>query len=278
MQKIIITAFVSMFGLGVLSAQQYPFKVEIIGEGEPLLFIPGFTCTAEVWEETVAIFSDNYECHVFTLAGFGDVAAIKLPWLPKIKESLVSYIKDKELQSATVIGHSLGGTLGLWMAASESKLFRKLIVVDGLSSVGALMIPGFDSEAITYDNPYSKNILAMDDKAFKTMASQMSSFMSLNEEKHRQITNWILKADRNTYVHGYTDLLKLDLRKEIEKIDIPVILLGATYPDKEQLIANYNKQFMHLKNFKAYYADDSAHFIMYDQPEWFVEHLKKNIK
>ena len=44
-----ITCFVFING----NSQDYPFKVEVKGKGEPVLLFPGFTCTGEVWEETV---------------------------------------------------------------------------------------------------------------------------------------------------------------------------------------------------------------------------------
>ncbi|MFD0860970.1 alpha/beta fold hydrolase [Sungkyunkwania multivorans] len=258
--------------------QQKEFKVEIIGTGAPVLLFPGFSCTSEVWEETVSNLKDQYECHIFTFAGFGDVPPIETPWLPKIKEAVENYVVEKNLNEPTIVGHSLGGTLGLWLASDQPNFYKKLIVVDGLPSVGALMIPNFKSEDISYDNPYSKQQLAMDDVSFRAMASQYASFMSLNKEKHQQLTDWMVAADRKTYVHGYTDLLKLDLRNAIAKIQIPVIVLAATYPNKEMVKSNYEKQFAKLPSAKIFYADDSAHFIMFDQPSWFLEQLNQSLK
>lgn len=259
-------------------SQYAEFEVTVTGKGDPVLLIPGFTCTASVWDDTVAVLSENYECHVFTLAGFGEVPAIDLPWLPKIKEGLIRYVKEKNLKKPTVIGHSLGGSLALWMASEEDNLFKKLIVVDALPSIGALMIPNFDAETIVYDNPFSTSILNMDEKSFSAMADQMASFMSLNKEKHAQLKEWILKTDRETYVHGYTDLLKLDLRVVISKIDIPVTILAATSPNKEVIIAQYEKQYQKMEQKRILYADNAAHFIMFDQPGWFLESVISELK
>ena len=100
--------FISSFSI---TAQDNPFKVEVFGKGEPILLFPGFACTGDVWEATVAELSKDYECHVFTFAGFGDVPAIEKPWLPKIKDELVKYISSNKLDNAVLLGHSLGGAL-----------------------------------------------------------------------------------------------------------------------------------------------------------------------
>lgn len=258
-----------------VTAQTPEFKVSIKGKGEPILLFPGFTCTEEVWEETVSYLSKEYECHLFTFAGFGDVKPIETPWLAKIKSAIEKYVDDKNLKKPSIIGHSLGGTLGLWLTSTNPSTYNKLLIVDALPSIGALMIPNFKSEQMSYNNPYAKRQLEMDDKAFKAMATQTASFMSLNKEKHQQIIDWILASDRETYVYGYVDLLKLDLREDIRKITIPVKLLAATYPNKQMVQANYTKQYTNLKQVDIVYADDSAHFIMFDKPEWYKKQLTR---
>ncbi len=256
-----------------LNAQYSEFKVSVTGEGTPVLLIPGFTCTEKVWEETVAAIAKDYECHSFTLAGFGGVPPIEFPWLPKIKDAILNYVKAKKLTDVVVVGHSLGGTLAMWLATEDEALFKKLIVVDALPSTGALMVPDFKPENMVYDNPYSNRLLAMDSLSFKAMAKQMASYMAINKTVHAQLTDWILESDRKTYVYGYTDLLKLDLRETIAQISIPVTVLAATHPNKEVMKAQYEKQYVKLPHKKIVYAEDAGHFIMYDKPEWFISTL-----
>lgn len=256
---------------------QTAFKVEVKGKGAPILLFPGFGCTGEVWNETVAELSKNYECHVFTFAGFGNVSPIEGPWLSTIKNEVVTYVKAKKLKNSILIGHSLGGTLSLWLASEETNLFKKLILVDALPASAALMIPNYKGEAIPYDNPQSKMMLAMDQKAFNGMNAQATSYMCLNKDKQKTISQWMDVADRKTYVYGYIDMLNLDLRKEIAKIKIPVVILAATNPDLNTVQNTYKAQYENLPTVKIYYAANAAHFVMYDQPEWFMEKVKTEL-
>ncbi|WP_461130642.1 alpha/beta fold hydrolase [Spirosoma aerophilum] len=261
-----------------LPAQQTAFTVKVTGHGEPVLLLPGFTCTAEVWQETVAAISANHECHAFTFAGFGGVPPIDLPWLPTIKTQLIEYIKNKNLHQVTIIGHSLGGTLGMWLVTTQPDLFKKLIAVDALPCTGALFMPNFKASQMVYDNPFSKQQLAMDSVHFQQMARQMAAGMSLNQTKHDQLVDWMVKADRKTYVYGYVDLLKLDLREDLANTTVPVVILAATHPNRQQIEATWNQQLAKLKEKRIYYADQSAHFIMYDQPAWFIARIKENLQ
>jgi pimeloyl-ACP methyl ester carboxylesterase len=261
-----------------VNAQEKTFQVDVFGTGEPILFFPGFTCTGEVWESAVQELSKNYQCHVFTFAGFGDVPAIEKPWLPKIKEGIQQYIQQEKLKNPSIVGHSLGGALALWLA-TESDSFKNLIIVDALASTGALMMPDFKSEYIVYDSPYNKQMLAMTDADFEGMVTQMANGMAADKDKQLQIKNWMLMADRETYVYGYTDLLKLDLRQDLENITVPVTILAATEPyGYEMAKSTYENQYKNLKEYELKFAEGANHFIMYDQPDWFLQNLKTALK
>lgn len=272
-----LTLLVALFTLNLnlsLNAQEYPFQVEVSGKGEPILLFPGFACTGAVWNDVIKGLSKNYECHVFTFAGFGDVPAIESPWLAEIKDGVSKYIITKKLKEPTAIGHSLGGTLALWMA-SEKEYFSNIILIDALASTGALMMPNFKSEFITYDNPYNAQLLKMNAEEFSAMAQQMAQGMTLNSEKREQIVDWMVQADRKTYINGYTDLLKLDLRDTIATIKTPVTILAATQPYGEQTVKQtYQEQYKNLEDYTIKFAGKSAHFIMFDQPEWLSKEIK----
>ncbi|REE08439.1 pimeloyl-ACP methyl ester carboxylesterase [Winogradskyella pacifica] len=271
---LILTFMVS----GFMYSQHTSFEVNISGKGNPILLFPGFSCPGSVWDDVVTELSKTNECHVFTFAGFGAVPAIETPWLPKIKEEIITYISDNNLKQITLIGHSLGGTLSLWLGTENTLDLKTIITVDALPSIGALMMPNFDSKTIVYDNPYNKQLLDMSDENFEAMATQMASGMVINESKKEIIKDWIVETDRETYVYGYTDLLKLDLRTDISKITTPLVVLAAVMPyGLETVKKTYQEQYKNHGHYKIKFAEESAHFIMYDQPQWLLEAIKMEL-
>jgi pimeloyl-ACP methyl ester carboxylesterase len=257
---------------------QQSFSVTISGKGDPILLFPGFGCSGEVWAQTVNRLSKTNECHTFTFAGFDNVPPIDTPWLSTIKNDIITYVKNKKLNKPVLLGHSLGGTLSLWLAAQEKSLFKKLILVDALPASAVLMIPGYDGKKIAYNNPQSNYILQMTDSAFKAMNKQSVTYMCLDKEKQQTILNWMNVCDRKTYVHGYIDMLNLDLRTAIAGITVPVTVLAATFPDKQMIEKTYAEQYKNLPATTILYADNAAHFVMYDQPEWFINNVVKAIQ
>ena len=242
-------------------------QVQVIGQGDPVLLLPGFTCPGEVWEDTVAEISEKNECHLVTYAGFGDVPAVDSLWLYTIKNDISKYIQENEFSKLSIVGHSMGGTLALWLASEKQFTIEKLLIVDALPCMGAMMMPDYSSDKIKYDTEYNNNLLKMSDVEFSGMAKNFAGYMSKSVSKHQQITDWIIKADRKTYVYGYTDLLKLDLRENLKNIESQVVILAAANPSKSLIEGVYNNQFAALESKEIVYVENSAHFIMFDQFE-----------
>ena len=276
MKNVILLLVTFVFSFTIYSkSDSQPIYVEVIGKGKPIVLIPGFTIPGDIWNPLVKKLEKNYECHIVTLAGFGGKEPIEFPWLPKINESLKNYILQNELQNATIIGHSLGGTIATWLAAQKDLKLSKIILIDALPASGALIIPDFNPENLVYETPYNNQQLAMEDAAFEQAATAMSKGMSLKESAQNKIKDWILESDRKTYVYGYTDYLKLDLREDLKNISIPVTIIAASQPYGEGMVRQtFKNQYANLKDYNFIIAEDSAHFIMFDKPDWFLKQIE----
>jgi pimeloyl-ACP methyl ester carboxylesterase len=276
MKNFILLLVTFVFSISIYAKNEgQPISVEVTGKGKPIVLIPGFTVPGDIWNPLVKELEKNYECHIVTLAGFGKKEPIEFPWLPKINASLKNYILKNDLQNATIIGHSLGGTIATWLAAQNDLKLSKIILIDALPASGALMIPNFNPENLIYESPYNNQQLAMDDVAFEQTASAIAKSMSLKESAQEKIKNWILESDRKTYIYGYTDYLKLDLRESLKNISIPVTIIAASQPYGEEMVKlTYKNQYANLKDYNFIIAEDSAHFIMLDKPEWFLKQMQ----
>ncbi len=167
----------------------------------------------------------------------------------------------------------MGGNLAVDIAAELPSRISKIVIVDALPCMRELMMPNVPAESIQYESPYNTQLLEMDDEQFKNMAAMMAANMTFNTDKIDTLSNWIYEADRKTWVYGYTDLLKLDLRDSLSKIKCEALIIGASFPNKEVAEENFEKQYEKLFNKVIKMASDSKHFIMYDQPEWFYSTL-----
>ena len=194
-----------------------------------------------------------------------------MPWYSTIKNELLEYIAHHDLEGVTIVGHSMGGNLAVDLASAVPDKVSRVILVDAIPCMRELMMPGVSASQIQYESPYNQQVLDMNEEAFEQMATMMAQNMTASPEKIDLLKSWIIKSDRETYVYGYTDLLKLDLRESLKAITAPVLILGASFPDKEIVMRNFSEQYHNLSDKTILIAPESKHFVMFDAPEWYYE-------
>lgn len=271
MKKLIVSAALWFVLISGYSQQAPAIRVEKSGEGKAILFLPGFTTPGSVWKETVKNLNFKYQSHLVSYAGFNKIAPIGVPWYETVKKELIEYIQRNKLSNFSIIGHSMGGNLAVDIAAALPDKVDRIILVDAIPCMRELMMPGVSASQLQYDSPYNNQMLNMTDEAFRQTAMMMAQAMTDTKEKVDTLAKWSLEADRKTFVYGYTDLLKLDLREVLDKITAKTLILGAPFPNKDLVKVNMEKQYAKLANKTIEIANGGKHFIMFDQPDWFYE-------
>ncbi len=277
MKKFIIVATL-MFLATTAFCQAKAFQVVKAGKGKPVLFLPGFTTPGSVWNETISHLSAKKETHIISYAGFNGIASIDTPWYATIKEQLLQYIVKEKLSHLTIIGHSMGGTLAIDIAAALPGKVDKLILVDALPCLRELMMPGVPASQIQYNSPYNSRLLQMSDTSFRKTATMVAKGMTLNNSKKDTLIAWMMEADRKTYVFGYVDLLKLDLMETLKLVKAKTLIIGAPNANAEVTKVNFEKQYANLSFKTIEMANNSNHFIMFDQPDWFYNQVNSFLK
>lgn len=272
MKKLYVTVLLVLLS-GFAFCQSEAIKVVKEGTGNPILFLPGFTTPGSVWMETAENLEEERERHLVSYAGFNGIEPIDTPWYSTIKKEILLYIEKEKLRNVSIIGHSMGGMLAVDIAAAVPDKVDKIILVDAIPCMRELMMPNVPASQIQYNSPYNKQMLEMSDEAMEQFAGTMARNMTMDTAKVEMLRQWSLEADRETFVYGYTDLLKLDLREVLPQIKAETLILGASFPDAGIVKENYEKQYAKLATKQIEIANDSKHFIMFDQPEWFYKNV-----
>ena len=259
-------------------AQNTPaFRVEVIGKGQPVFLIPGYSCSGEVWKETVDQLKDRYECHMFTLAGFAGVPAIETPILETVKNELIAYTRAQQLEKPILIGHSLGAFMSLWVSSEAPELFGKVIAVDGVPFISSMFNPTMTADSMR-KNPMLdpemvvNNFKSLPSEGFIDRTAQAMLYQVNDTTRARQIATWQFDSDRSTLGLTLIEISTTDLRQAISRIEAPVLVLGSIYTNKETSERILGQQYAAVPN-KTIKIADSKHFIMYDQAEWFYQEI-----
>lgn len=252
------------------------FTVRVVGKGQPLLLIPGLTCPGAVWNETVARYQKQYQCHVVSLAGFGGAAAPASTnqLLLNVRDQLLAYIKTQKLNKPTIIGHSLGGFMGLWLSVTQPEAIGPLVIVDSLPFLAAVQNPNLTVEAA---KPIAESMRQQMSKGGMPAAAQRQMVAGLMTDSARitLATRWGQLSDPATVAQAMYDLYTTDLRADLSRIQQPALVLGAwaAYKQygstKESTKAIFELQYAKLPQHRIEMSEAGKHFLMWDDTAWF---------
>jgi pimeloyl-ACP methyl ester carboxylesterase len=239
--------------------------------------ISGYSCSGDVWKETVDHLNDRYQCHVLTLAGYAGVPPIDTPILETVKNEIIDYVKSKNLHKPFLIGHSLGAFMSLWVSSEQPHLFGKVICVDGLPFLSALNKPDASAALMKNDPLFNteivaKNFESLPDSGFIEKTMQAMTWQVNDTARARQIATWQYQSNRRTLGLTLVEMSTTDLRPVIAKIREPLLVLGSIYFTKENSYKLIGEQYKNVMGVTIHVAD-SKHFIMYDQPAWMYKEI-----
>lgn len=105
---------------------------EIVGRGVPILIMHGWGRSGREWVKIAQELHKWSGRSVYTvdLPGFGGSSLPNVLTIDQYAQSVVKFCEYLGITKAILIGHSLGGRLGIVLAAINSSLVEKLILVD----------------------------------------------------------------------------------------------------------------------------------------------------
>jgi pimeloyl-ACP methyl ester carboxylesterase len=277
-----IAAIAAALTLGHAAAAEHPaFKVDVTGNGAPIILIPGLGSSGDVWNGTVAHYCGNgkYQCHVLTLAGFAGQPAITEPLMPAVEQQLSDYIAASKFDRPLVIGHSLGGFLGMKLAADHPDQVGKLVIVDTLPALGAAQMPSITPAQLKEMAAGMRaSMQAQDAATFKAMQTKTLRSMITRQEDIDRALARSGQSDRTTVIDVMADMLATDLRQDISRIKAPTLVLGTwvaykDYAPKSAIASVFTTQYAQLQDARIEIADTARHFIMYDDPVWMYDRI-----
>jgi len=255
-------------------------SVEVVGAGPDVFLIPGLASSREVWRVTADRLKATHRVHLVQLAGFagerwshGDG-----PFVQPVVEALDAYIRAQGLERPAIVGHSLGGLVGLRLAQTHPDAVGKLMSVDSLPFYSAMFGPTATAEsAAPFAAQAARMILDTPADAFRAGQVQTANGMARDPAARTAMVEWGLASDRQAMAAAMRDVMTTDARPGLAAMTTPVTALYASDADggapAAMADALWGREYAPLPGVTLVRVDDSRHFIMADQPERFAELL-----
>jgi len=195
---------------------------EVYGEGEPLIFLHGYSLSSNSWRPYVSDFYEDYKVYLIDLTGHGKSDTfskdLSIADVAKDVSSLIRHLKLKQIQA---IGFSFGGDILYQLALQQPKLIKSMITI---GAVGTWTVEDFPEykKSFTFENranfPWLKN--HRNDEQIKAIMSQFKNYtVKISTEQLRSIKPEVLimigdddeGMDLNEVAHVHKNLPNSDL-------------------------------------------------------------------
>ena len=257
------------------AADSRSYSVTVSGPAtvRSIIFIPGLMCPGEVWTAAAARFGAAYRVHVLTLSGFaGRPPVAGDTFLPRVRDELIDYIRDERLDHPIIVGHSLGGFLAFWVAATAPDLVGPIVAVDGLPFMPALMAPTATAAMMQPQASQMRALFAsMTSGQFAAQSRLSLPAMISDPASVERAAAWAASSDPGTVGRAMAEMLTTDLRDDVARIHSPALLIGAAKDAAgadalARLTKAYEAQVARAPHASVLMARQARHFIMLDDP------------
>ncbi len=253
-------------------------SVEVVGQGPDVILIPGFGCSREVWRQEADRLKATHRVHLVQLAGFAGEPWVHGdgPFIQPVVEELARYIREQDLRSPALVGHSMGSLIGLRLAQEHPSAIDRLMSVDSLPFFGALRGPQVTVESMGPAAEQTAQALrSMSDEAFRAAQVGSAAGYSRDPATRVHMVEWTMASDRRAMATAMRDVLLTDARPGLPSMALPVTILYAADADGGAPAAMadmvWGDQYSTLPGARLIRVDGSRHFIMSDQPARFAE-------
>lgn len=250
--------------------QPTAFSVEVHGTGRPVILIPGLACPGSVWNDTVAHFESDpgaYQTHVLTLAGFAGQPRIDGPLAATTRDELVRYIREHRLESPIIVGHSMGGLIAYWLAASEADLVGATIVVDSGAVVGGDDREGSAASAAQVRDMWK----SASDDAYTQQVRDIFGQMAAKPARIAPFLDDVARSDRTAIGDAVYELATIDVRPKLATVRSPVLAVLADGGNQE----TFRRSAELTPDHTVVVVPSTGHFVMLDDPPAFFAAVDK---
>jgi len=237
----------------------------------PVIFIHGFPFNHEMWKDQIEILADTHRVITYDVRGHGKSELgdghVLIDFLV---DDLFALMDHLGIQSANVVGLSMGGYVALRGVEREPERFLSLVLSNTKSEADTNEAKAKRADAI-------RTIQKDGVKAFSENFLK-SVFASESFDKHpqeiRKVRTMIEKTSPDTLCRTLIALAaRTDTTDALGKLNIPVLIIVGehdqlTPPSAAQSMAN------RIPDAQIHILPDAAHMSNLESPEEFNTHLR----
>ena len=251
--------------MSTLVTDQGMLHFEVFGRGQPVILLHGWLGSWGIWQETMAYLSRSYRTYALDFWGFGESGKKRTSYAMQDFVQLVDqFMEYLGIDQAPLVGHSMGGTVGLMVALQNPHRTNKVVVIgspiEGTSLAFPLKMAGIRPVArLVYNAMW----------ALKLGIRAAAPLISRDRRWPAMFNDDISRTTLMSFMESIRSLRQTDLRSFLSQINLPVM---GMYGDRDIIVKP--DQWQHLAAKVPYVRIErfrqAGHFIMLDETQRFI--------
>jgi 3-oxoadipate enol-lactonase len=196
------------------------------GDGPPLVLLHSLLSDRASFDRIVPDLSETFRVIVPELPGFGESQVVS-GGLAAVADRMAGVVNDcADGEDVIVLGNGYGGFVALQMAIRHPNIATKLILADCGAAFSESGREAFRNMAAASQ---AKGLAAITDVAMRRLFAP--EFQAQHPDLMRDRREAFLKTDPEVFRAACAALAELDLRPELGKVDVPVLVLVGEYDE-----------------------------------------------
>ena len=251
--------------------------IRSVGSGPAAVLIPGLGSSTAVYDDLAGKIGGKHRLIFVQVNGFAGApaAASTDNLIPGAVDELAGWLAANKIEHPAVIGHSMGGLMGMMLASEHPVAVGKLMIVDALPFYGMLFGPSATPDTV-------RPIVEQMRRGLVTGAAPLEPppHMSNTDAGRAKVAAWLKASDRKTVGEALVEDATIDVRADLPKLNVPVTVVYAVSSAERKAMTDglYREAYKALPKAKLVSISDSDHFIMLDQPASFTAAVEAFLK
>lgn len=248
-----------------LVTEQGIVHYETYGRGRPVILLHGWLGSWALWRETIEELGKYFRTYALDFFGFGDSLDRSADFSVSNYVDLVHQFMDRVgIVKAPLVGHSMGGSVSLGVAAKYPEKIVKVVVIgspiDGASLNFFLKLSGYKYIA---DLLFAVPIIL---RSFVFGITHLAA--NDGPSLHRMVAVDSEKTTADSFFQSIGTLRSTNLTPQLPEMQMPIL---GIYGRKDIIVHPMQGKMLlkHAPNAREAWFNNSGHFPMRDEPKLF---------
>ena len=235
-----------------------------------MILLHGWLGSWGLWQETMAYLGANYRTYALDFWGFGESGRKRKTYDVQDFVSLVyQFMEQLGIMRAPLVGHSMGGTVGLSVAIKYPERVSKIVVagspIVGSSLALPLKLAGYRPIAFLLFNMMGP---------FRAAMRIASPYICRDPRFPDMMDRDLSRTTVQSFLLSIASLRRTDLRPQLGRIKIPAL---GMFGDRDNIVHPKQWQPMQagIPQARIELFPTAGHFMMLEEPARFSQILKK---